>query len=252
MRRTLPVAFFSALLATLPSVLAQHTGAHPGGFSGSHGSASAGHSFSGGFSPGSYGRSSGFAPRTFTSAPRMTSTAPGRAFVPGYQLPGSGTPARSRAGRDGYRYRSPYRGYAYAGYPAYANSWQLLPWDLGYPGLGWDNNSYDSNSNAAQQPAESIDPPGSGNRSDYQESPYPVAADPLPADSPLAPEPQLTLIFKDGHQEPIRNYVLTSDTVIVLDQAAAGRQQRVPLAELNLSATEEAAQRAGLEFSPPA
>jgi hypothetical protein len=62
----------------------------------------------------------------------------------------------------------------------------------------------------------------------------------------------LTLIFSDGHQQAIRNYVLTSDTLIVLDQAASGYQQRIPLAALNLSATEQAAQQAGLDFSPPA
>jgi hypothetical protein len=66
------------------------------------------------------------------------------------------------------------------------------------------------------------------------------------------PEPQLTLIFKDGHQQTIRNYVLTHSEVIVVDQAASGRQQQIPLASLDVSATEEAAQQAGLDFSPPA
>ena len=68
----------------------------------------------------------------------------------------------------------------------------------------------------------------------------------------VAAEPQLMLIFNDGHQEGIHNYVLTSSAVIVLDQAASGRQQRVPLTSLNLPATEQAAQQAGLDFTPPA
>jgi hypothetical protein len=40
--------------------------------------------------------------------------------------------------------------------------------------------------------------------------------------------------------------------VIVLDQAASGRQQRIPLAALNLPATEQAAEQSGLDFTPPA
>ena len=79
----------------------------------------------------------------------------------------------------------------------------------------------------------------------YQDSPG-VAAD------SVASEPELTLVFNDGHRESIRNYVLTSSSVIVLDQAASGRQQRIPLATLDLNATEEAAQQAGLDFTPPA
>ena len=40
------------------------------------------------------------------------------------------------------------------------------------------------------------------------------------------------------------------DAVIVLDKAAAGRQERIPLTDLNLPATEAAAQAAGLDFAP--
>lgn len=68
----------------------------------------------------------------------------------------------------------------------------------------------------------------------------------------VATEPELKLIFRDGHQQSIRNYVLTGKTLIVLDNAAAGRQQRIPLADLDVHATEQAAEAAGLEFNPPA
>jgi hypothetical protein len=70
--------------------------------------------------------------------------------------------------------------------------------------------------------------------------------------SPLAPEPALTLVFNDGHQETIHNYVLTQGAIIVLDQAASGRQNRIPLTSIDLAATEQAAQQAGLDFTPPA
>jgi len=253
MRRTLQVAFLSALLVAVPSGFAQRSG-HAGGFSGGHVSGpiggSVGH-FGGGFSGGSFGHSSGFAPRNFTSAPQFTSTAPAHAFVPGYRLPYAG-PVTDRR-RDGDRYRSPYRGYG--GYPyLYANSWELLPWDIGYSDFNGDN-GYDAGPDPAQQPMASVAPENDGYRPDYADPAY---GQPAYQDSPgvatnsVAAEPELTLVFNDGHRESIRNYVLTSSSVIVLDQAASGHQQRIPLASLNLNATEEAAQQAGLEFTPPA
>jgi hypothetical protein len=275
MRRTLVVAFLSALLVTVPSGFAQRAG-HSGGFGGGHaggfgGGGFGGHSFGGGFAGGSFGRSSGFASRGYASAPRFTSTAPTRAFTTNNRLPyGISADHRDR-GRD-FRYRSPYRSYGYGyGYP-YANSWELLPWDIGYPDFTGYGDYDDSGSDVAQQPAASVAAPDDGYRQDYVGRDYggpgygdqaygepgpgyqgygPAYPDPQPAEA-AAPEPQLTLIFNDGHTEPIRNYVLTSSAVIVLDQAASGHQQRIPLASLNLPATEQAAQQAGLDFSPPA
>jgi len=270
MRRLLSVAFLSASLAVLPSAFGQHAGPG-GGFSGGHAGGFAGH-VGGGFSGGAFGRSYGFAPRSY-SAPNFVSTAPsnavstaaGRAFSPGYRFPVGATPAWQHDGGDRYgdrggRYRSPYRGYGY-GYPAvYANSWELLPWDLGYPdytGYG----DYDSGQEPQQQANTSVVAPDEGYRPDYDgsaEPPYayppapPADAYAQPAPSPVAPEPGLTLIFNDGHQETIHNYVLTADAVVDLDDAASGRQRRIPLASLNLDATEQAAQQAGLDFTPPA
>jgi len=189
-----------------------------------------------------------------------------RGFVPrsglasGYRMPVES--ARRGDDRDRDRYRSPYRGNGYGyGYPyVYTNSWELLPWDLGYPDFtgyndGYDNGDSSSDPDAAQQSAGYAQPPQpppdyappEGYRPDYAPSSYPSA----PA-APVAPEPQLTLIFKDGHTQTIRNYVLTQNKVIVLDNAASGREQQVPLGALNLQATEQAAQQAGLDFSPPA
>jgi hypothetical protein len=252
MRPTLQVAFLSALLVSATSAFAQR-GGHAGGFSGGHVGGSVGH-FGGGFSGGSFGHSSGFAPRSFTSGPRFTSIAPTHAFVPSYRPPYRGPVVDRRREGDHYgRYRSPYRGYG--GYPyIYANSWQLLPWDLGYSDYG-GYNDYDSGPDAAQQPMATVAPENDGYRPDYGDPGY---AQPMYQDAPsiagnsVADEPELTLVFADGHRESIRNYVLTSNAVIVLDQAASGHQQHIPLATLDLNATEEAAQQAGLDFTPPA
>ena len=266
MRRVFPVAvrwlrtpcvlMAGALLAMAPAAIAQHGGGHAGGFGGGHvggfGGGFAGHSFGGSFvsTPGRF--SSSFGARSFATAPRMTFTMPARSFAPGYRVnPGlnAGANYRGRSrGRD--RYRSPYRGYGYAVYPYY-NSWEVLPWDLGYPDFtGYGDNSAAAQSEAPEQDYASAPPPDNDYRPDYGAAPYQAAA---PVDSTaLAAEPQLTLIFKDGRQLPIRNYALTGDAVIVLDQAETGRQQSIPLADLDLAATEKAAEQAGLDFTPPA
>lgn len=264
MRQIVPVVLLSALIA-LPSAFAQRGAGHSGGFSGGHFGGSFGRSFSGGhslhgsFSP---GRIAGFPTHSFGAAPRMTFTAPSRAFAPESAWRGGHDRDRGRRDRGG-RYRSPYRsyGYGYGGYPyVYANSWELLPGDLGYSDFTGGDDDDTSGDTAQQQPApESVPPPDNGYRPEYeQQSPYeaypqPEAYPPPPESSAaaLAPEPQLTLIFKDGHQESIRNYALTPDAVIVMDHPSTGRQQRIPLADVNLPATEQAAQQAGLDFTPP-
>jgi len=64
-------------------------------------------------------------------------------------------------------------------------------------------------------------------------------------------EPELTVIFKDGHSQQIHNYALTRDTLIVLDSAVSGRESRIPLDAVDLPATEHSASNAGLDFMPP-
>jgi hypothetical protein len=207
----------------------------------------------GGFSGGSFAHAPRSAPRSFATAPRFTSTAPSRAFVPGYRIPYT-APSSDRRGVGGNSHRPPYRGYG--GYPyLYANSWELLPWDLGYPDLNADNGyAYDPLVDAAQQP-QSAAPSDDPYRSGYDAAPaqpHPAWQDLSSAISETATsEPELTLIFNDGHTQAIHNYVLTQQTLIVLDQAASGHQQQIPLVALNLPATEQAAQQAGLDFTPP-
>lgn len=175
------------------------------------------------------------------------------AYRPGYQpayRSGAETDRRGGRGRGHDRFRR--RGYGGYAYPyAYATSWEVLPWDLGYSDFsGYDEDAGASQpaSEAEQQPQSEQQPeylpPDTGYREDY--APAPAAA---PA--PIAPEPQLTLIFKDGHTEQIRNYALTQGALLDLDQADSGRVARIPLASLNLPATEKAAQQAGLDFTPP-
>lgn len=249
-----------AFLILVSAASGQHfAGGHSGGFGGGRPGGFSGGGFHAGFS----------AARGFGAAPRMNWTAPRYGFMPqrgAYAGYGSSFNAGNRRGWDrGRRYRSPYFGYGYRGYPyGYANSWQLLPWDLGYgdfSGYGDDDDSAQPNSAQAQPPSEEQLPPPpeegyppqqeQGYRPDYIPAPYQPPANEAVASTPPQNEPKLTLIFKDGHTQAIRNYVLTPTDIIITDDAASGREPRIPLAELNLPATEQAAKRDGLDFSPP-
>ena len=265
MRRAFPVAILSALLAIAPAALAQHGNAgHAGGFGGGHIGG-----FHGGFSaPRSFGGYSGFAGSRFAAVPRMSYAAPRYNMAPGRASAYRPAYGADRHGwdRGRNRYRPSYGGYgAYNTYPyGWVNSWELLPLDLGDSDFYGDDDSAQPSqpAAAAQQPPpdEYQGPPpgeypGPPPEQDYRQdfAPPPPAYDTAAAPAaPIAPEPRLTLIFKDGHTEQIRNYVLTPESLIVLDEAASGREPQIPLSELNVPATEQAAQQAGLEFSPPA
>lgn len=211
-------------------------------------------------------------------APGFVSTfGPRSVVVPGRGVfPGTGTPDYAsswgiahQAGheRDRDRHRSGRHGYA--GVPIY-DSWALMPWDYGYlesSGYPGEESGAAAAEPAAQageyppvQPEEhrpaypvverEVAPP----RAPAEPAVLPAAVAPpatAPATTALAGEPTLTLVFKDGHRQSVRNYALTGSSVIVLDNAASGRQQRIPLTELNVAATEQAAEAAGLDFSPP-
>lgn len=255
----------SGFLIAGSAAFAQH-----GGYAGGH-AGFAGHA--GGFSSrGFSGSITGYpgqittqAPHAITMPGRAVFGPSGRAFAPGFVPSWTGSqPAWSNRGgwRDGgYRRDRGYGrgGYGYgAGYPIYANSWELLPYDFGYSDYTGDDTGEGSAQQGSAQNTVAAPPSDSDYRPEYpgyEGAPYPgqqaYAAPPAPA-APIAPEPELTLIFRDGHTQAIRNYVLTASNLVVLDEAAAGRQQRIPLSELNLPATEKAAQQAGLDFSPPA
>lgn len=162
---------------------------------------------------------------------------------------GSGHRGRGERGQ----YRSGYYGYGGYSYPYYyAGSWELLPGDLDDSGLSDDDTQSQPAAEAPQSQPEYEPGPDEGYREDYAPPPrYEATAEPAAPPAPVAPEPKLTLIFKDGHTQQIHNYVLTSSTLVDLDEANSGRELQIPLSSLNLTATEQAAQEAGLEFSPP-
>jgi len=205
------------------------------------------------------------APRSFGSAPRFNLSSPAgnfsrvnppRSFMPaprfappsGYRVPLN----RGRSGgRDGYRrdrYRRPYfsvRSTYLA--PGLLNYW---PYELGYPEFSgyYNTETNASTSSASQQDVQDYaqaqdNTPAESYRPQYQ---------PNTPSAPPASEPELTVIFKDGHSLQIRNFALTGSTLIVLDEAASGRERRIPLDQVDVPATARSARDAGLDFTPPA
>ena len=153
-------------------------------------------------------------------------------------------------GRD--HHRSGYGGYGFYGALPIYSTW-ALPWAGGYVDEGSSGNEESAQPAEYQAPYDEHRPAYPAAENDYAPPPaVATAAVPAAPPIPLRDEPALTLIFKDGRHQSVRNYAVTRSSVIVLDDAASGRQQRIPLAELDLSATKQAAELAGLDFNPPA
>jgi hypothetical protein len=81
------------------------------------------------------------------------------------------------------------------------------------------------------------------------EAPAPVEQAPAAAVAPsLYDSDAVTLVFKDGRPpETIHNYALTRTTLYVTD----GRRREIPVAALDLAATEKANREAGVSFQLP-
>ena len=268
MKRAVPLALLASGLVLVPVAGAQQ---HHGGMDrgGGYGGvprfvAPAPRNF-GGFNP-----YAGYPVRGYSRVPQMVSPAPAQAIAPIYQIPtltngggalpypahrawGGGYNGRSHGhggfDRGGHRdhFRPPYAGFGI--YPGLVNTWDVLPWGPGYTEFGYSD--YEDQNSAAEQPQpeqQSNQPTGPNEaymppqQEEYRQ-PNAVLPQPPPpvAAAPVAPEPELTLIFRDGHRQGIHNYVLTHETVIVLDRAASGRQEKIPLADLDVPATEKAA-----------
>jgi hypothetical protein len=74
-----------------------------------------------------------------------------------------------------------------------------------------------------------------------------MAPQPAPAPAP-DPEEPITLIFKDGRPPlHIRNYALTRTMLYVRDQ----HHQDIPVAQLDLAATQKANEDTGVDFQLP-
>jgi hypothetical protein len=144
-------------------------------------------------------------------------------------------------------------GYGY-GYPWWGAYYDPFAWDWNYDDAQFDA---DYNNNLAQademneqsleqqqmlrqeeedrdQDLYAANHPPSSQHPDYQQG------------TPIAPP--TVLVFRDHHQQEIQNYAIVGQTLWVLGST---RNQKVPLAELDLPATEKANDDRGVTFQPP-
>jgi hypothetical protein len=162
----------------------------------------------------------------------------------------------SRGGRypgKRYPYRPPYRRtvVVYAS-PLYATPWfGAWPYFGNWNDFGFDD-SYASQANAA--PDQSYAPQSESPSEPQEEAPpaYPGPAyQPGIATAAPGSEPALTIVYKDGHSQQVRNYALTRTTLLLLDDASSGRTQQISVEQIDLPATEQVNRAAGVDFSLP-
>ena len=157
--------------------------------------------------------------------------------------------------RDGYHHSHTHVVYVNGVWPV---------WGLGYPYL-WpsifnDSDNYDSQPASAPQPsddssgspyqAQPEDQQGPAPGEPYAQQPSALHRAPYGEAQSLQPvfEDPVTLVFKDGRPpEQIRNYLMTTNTLTVLDQ----HRRDIPVDQIDLKATAEVNLQAGVEFSLP-
>jgi hypothetical protein len=68
-------------------------------------------------------------------------------------------------------------------------------------------------------------------------------------EEPVSNQPDTVLIFKDGHQVEVSNYAIVGMTLFDLSQ---GHRQKIPLSDLDLTATAKENDDRGIDFQVPA
>lgn len=240
MRRLLPIAAFALALAV--PLWAQHGGGHAGGHAGGFG----GHGFGGHI--GSPGHISG----------GMHST-PSRGFnrTPSFSQRGF---SHRGFGNDGFRHHRIHtfgfrnscfgfrcRGFGY-GY--------RYPW--GYAGYydpyWWDSSSsYDEDYErdraiANEMNQQSLEEQRVREQEERDGDQDLYARSAPPAAPATEAQPSTVLVFRDQHQKEVRNYAIVGRTLI---NFAAQRTEKIPLADLDLTATAKANDDRGLTFRLP-
>jgi hypothetical protein len=266
MRRLISITAF-ALFLTVP-VWAQHGGGHGGG-GGGHAS------FGGGHAGGSFGGHSGFSGGGHVSSGFHVSPGFSRGSASGFSSRSrqpflhSGMNAsrfNSRFGnRDRFRFnnfRNNFRGRNRFGYPywgwGYYDPWL---WDW------WDsnnsyNNDYDQDLSAANEMNEQSleqqqmlrQEEADGDQDAYAPPRRPPNDRPSAYDRPSSEKqgdpvlPPTVLVYRDQHKQEIQNYAIIGQT---LWNFAPQHTQKIPLSNLDLTATIKANEDQGITFRVP-
>jgi hypothetical protein len=146
-------------------------------------------------------------------------------------------------------------GYVYPYTPYYYGTYAPYALDYGYddsPYTGYVGGTFDTSAGYASPPQYSPSP----NYYSPNSSPPPVSSTPEPQSyqqqkpsrraSDEFAEPTV-LVFRDGHRQEVANYAIMGSTLFVL----SGPRSRIPVAELDVPATERENQSRGVDFHVP-
>ncbi len=75
--------------------------------------------------------------------------------------------------------------------------------------------------------------------------PAPPQSTPLPKPQPMS---AATVVFRDGHTEEVENYAVVGQTLWIFNEQ---RAHKVPLAQINVEATDQANQQRGIDLHLP-
>ena len=138
-----------------------------------------------------------------------------------------------------------YAGYGYGGY--YSPYW----WDSS-SSYNYDEEREQEIQVANQMNALSIHEQHLREREDWlrerEEQDSYARRQPAREEEHSAPSPATVLVFRDQHQQEVRNYAIAGGTLWVLSEQAA---KKIPLSELDLAATTKANDERGVEFQIP-
>jgi len=246
MRRSLALAALGAVLLTATAWAQRRSGGiSGGGFSGHAGMASRG--FSGGMHGGA-------------RAPAVGFRGPVSGGFHGGVRPGWGFHGRPFFG-GGFHHHHFYPGWGWGGYGyPYAWGWGY-PW--GYGDLGWyDTGGYPDQYYAAQNYSNDYQNSDQQNEMQAQQDQIDRLNDEVAnlreqreaqSRANRVPRPptrsdSTELVFRDKHTEEIQNYALIGQTLWVLTEQ---RARKIPVAELDVAATEKANESRGVEFALP-
>ena len=73
--------------------------------------------------------------------------------------------------------------------------------------------------------------------------------EPLPPEEPVVTQPATTLVYRDGHRAEVVNYAIVGDALFDFDDDE--RTHKIPLADLDLTATAKANDLRGVDFKLP-
>ncbi|MGD0182519.1 MAG: hypothetical protein ABSC15_22115 [Terriglobales bacterium] len=224
MRRWLAVAALGAAFLTQP-VWGQRRGGASGGFAG-HAGFSGGHAMVG-------GRGSMMSAHGFPGVQRG-----GVNFVMGgFGSRGFG----SRRGRFSRRWPYGYYGYPYYGWGYGDDSYSSDSYQ-NYP--VYDYSSAYAENDRQQAAIDRLE--GEVNR--LREEREARQAQTLNATTPKTASPPTELVFRDKHTEEVQNYAIVGQTFWILN---AEKARKIPIAQLDIPATQKANEDRGVDFQLP-